>query len=133
MLEVDVSPVYLLDTNIFVAYLNEEEAVVSRVESERVFGCSIVLGELFFGAFKSSQAEKNGLAVEAIADSFAILTCDEETARFYGGIKQELRQKGRPIPENDIWIAAIACQYEIVLVTRDAHFREIEDLKVEIW
>lgn len=61
------------------------------------------------------------------------MTCDTGTAREYGLIKDQLRKKGRPIPENDIWIAAVARQKDFVLATRDAHFFEIENLEVENW
>ncbi len=50
-----------------------------------------------------------------------------------GKIKNYLRQKGLPIPENDIWIAATARQYNLTLVSRDAHFGNIENLHVESW
>lgn len=62
-----------------------------------------------------------------------VLGCDAETARRYGEVKNGLRQKGRPIPENDIWIAAIALQYDLTLVARDVHFGEVDGLKVEAW
>ena len=62
-----------------------------------------------------------------------ILHCDAKTAKYYGLIKQKLRQKGQPIPENDIWIAAIAQQYDLTLVSRDKHFSKIEGLQIEIW
>ncbi len=52
---------------------------------------------------------------------------------WYGEIKDRLRKKGRPIPENDIWIAAIAFQHDLILISRDEHFREVEDLKLEEW
>ena len=55
------------------------------------------------------------------------------TARRYGTIKNELRRKGRPIPENDIWIAATAIEHALVLVTRDDHFRETDGLEIEAW
>jgi tRNA(fMet)-specific endonuclease VapC len=41
--------------------------------------------------------------------------------------------KGRPIPENDLWIAAIALEHDLIVATRDAHFGEIDNLKVEMW
>ena len=44
-----------------------------------------------------------------------------------------MRQKGRPIRNNDIWIAAIAMQYDLILVTRDSHFDEVESLQTERW
>jgi len=128
-----MAQVYLLDTNIVASYLNEEAAVVARVEAEQVCLCSIVIGELFFGAFNSAKAKENVPAVEDMARSLLVLACDAETARFYGEIKRELRSKGRPIPENDVWIAAIARQYDVVLATRDAHFQEIENLRLETW
>ena len=56
------------------------------------------------------------------------LPCDFDTARLYGRIKAELRRKGKPIPENDIWIAAAAIQYGLTLVTRDRHFDFIDGL-----
>lgn len=62
-----------------------------------------------------------------------ILDINAETAKFYSDIKYKLRKKGRPIPENDIWISAIAQQYGLTLVTRDEHFKEVEGLEYETW
>jgi len=67
------------------------------------------------------------------AESCSVLICDTETSRQYGEIKNLLRAKGRPIPENDIWIAAIAKQHELTLVSRDEHFKEIEDFLTLTW
>ena len=55
------------------------------------------------------------------------------TARQYGIIKNQLRTRGKPIPENDIWIAAMAKQYQLTLVTRDNHFQHIHGLVIEQW
>lgn len=62
-----------------------------------------------------------------------VLPCDEGTAYQYGVIRNALRTQGRPIPENDLWIAALAGQHDLVLATRDAHFEFIEGLAVERW
>jgi tRNA(fMet)-specific endonuclease VapC len=51
----------------------------------------------------------------------------------YGNIKAALRKKGKPIPENNIWIAAIALHNKLVIVTRDKHFKEIENLNIKKW
>jgi len=48
-------------------------------------------------------------------------------------LKASLRRKGKPIPENDIWIAAIAYQHDLTLITRDKHFSEIDELKIIAW
>ena len=58
---------------------------------------------------------------------------DNETALIYGKIKADLRRKGTPIPENDIWIAASAIQHRLKLSTRDKHFLEIAGLKTLAW
>jgi len=61
------------------------------------------------------------------------LVCDARTAQAYGQIKNSLRAKGRPIPENDIWIAALGKQHSLTLITRDAHMGEVEGLAIEGW
>lgn len=94
---------------------------------------SLVLGELFYGAQKSSRVEANIAQINEFAESCSVVTCDSETALLYGDIKNNLRIKGRPIPENDIWIAAIAKQYAMTLVSRDDHFKEIDDLLTLTW
>jgi tRNA(fMet)-specific endonuclease VapC len=98
-----------------------------------VFTPAIVLGELYYGAYKSSRVEENISRINEFASHSAILLCDAVTARWYGEIKDGLRKKGHPIPENDIWITAIALQYDLILVTRDDHFQDIAGLEVERW
>ena len=125
---------FLLDTNIAVALLAGDDAVrASLNQSGLIFLSSIVLGELFYGARKSARAASNLAKVEELAAKFVVLTCDVSTARHYGEIRDLLRAKGRPIPENDIWIAAHAQQYELTLVTRDAHFSAVEGITIEVW
>jgi tRNA(fMet)-specific endonuclease VapC len=124
----------LLDTNIVIALFAQDSAVVEHLdEAEEVFIPSIVLGELYFGARKSRRVKENSARIDEFAVSNVVLGCDTETARYYGEIKNALREKGRPIPENDVWIAAIALQYDLTLISRDAHFGEIDHLKVESW
>lgn len=124
---------YLLDTNIVIALFADESDVVGKIRKmEKIFIPSIVIGELYYGVEKSSRAKENCERIKEFSSDNAVLNCDKETAGFYGKIKNGLRKKGRPIPENDIWIAAIAFQYNLTLITRDEHFKEIEDLKMII-
>lgn len=123
----------LLDTNIVAALLNQEEKLLDRVAEITAYIPSIVLGELHYGARKSARSADNIRRIETLLDGFDVLVCDEGTAVHYGEIKLELRLKGRPIPENDIWIAAIAQQHGLILVTRDRHFAEVDRLKTEVW
>lgn len=103
---------YLLDSNIIIALFAGEQVVLNAAnEAEEVFVPSIVVGELYYGAQKSNKRQMNVARVDSFAEANVILDCDQETARWYGQIKQQLQAKGRPLPENDIWIAAIAFQY----------------------
>jgi tRNA(fMet)-specific endonuclease VapC len=110
---------HLLDTNIVIALFASDPDVMDFLnDAEEVFIPSIVIGELYYGAHKSSRAKENVARIDDFAASNVILSCDAETARWYGEAKDKLRQRGRPIPENDLWIAAIALQYDGSLVVR---------------
>lgn len=125
---------FLLDTNIVIALFAEDTSVQKGLAgAQQVFLPTIVLGELYYGAFKSSQIDENIARVDELAAASAVLGPNTATAKEYGAIKNTLRNKSRPIPENDIWIAAIAKQYGLTLVTRDEHFKEVEGIAIETW
>jgi tRNA(fMet)-specific endonuclease VapC len=125
---------YLLDTNVAIAILNDKiDLERYRGGGHDVFLSTTVLGELCFGAENSSRVGENFTKIRRLVNLCPVLVCDEETARHYGIIKKLLQQRGNPIPENDIWIAASARQHELTLVTRDVHFGPVEDLIVERW
>lgn len=102
-------------------------------QAPEVFVPAIVFGELFFGAAKSSRPHENSARLEEFAVGRIILPCDLQVAREYGRLKQDLRAKGKPIPENDIWIAALATSPDLVLATRDRHFRDVDGLIIAVW
>lgn len=125
---------YLLDTNIIIGLFAEEESIIAQVkQSDEIFIPSIALGELHYGAQKSKRTQENLERIEKFVTNVAVLDCDADTAYQYGDIKNRLRIKGRPLPENDIWIAALALQYGLTLVTRDSHFQHIENLQTVEW
>jgi tRNA(fMet)-specific endonuclease VapC len=125
---------YLLDTNIVIPLFAKDPQVTERVRtSQKIFIPIIVIGELYYGARKSSRCQENIAKIDEFVRDNMILNCDVGTARQYSEIKEQLRKKGRPIPENDLWIAAIALQHQLSLVTRDPHFQQIQELNVEIW
>lgn len=125
---------FLIDTNIVIALFGNERAVLQHLTPEvEVFTSAIVLGEVYYGAYKSSRIQENISRINQFASRAAVLECDRVTAQLYGQIKDALRRKGRPIPENDIWIAAIAMQHDLTLVTRDSHFEEMDGLSVTRW
>ncbi len=124
----------LLDTNILIALLAEEPAVVRGVqEAEAVYVPASALGELYYGARKSARAAENVQRVSALAAASAVLACDAATAAAYGELKAELRAKGTPIPENDLWIAALAKQHSLTVASRDEHFDVVPGLVRVAW
>jgi len=125
---------YLLDTNIVIGLFAGEAAIQSKVAlASEIFVSAIVLGELQFGARKSARVNENLERINTFALATKVLACNANTASLYGQIKQLLSLQGRPIPENDLWIAATARQHELTLVSRDRHFAEIESLVTVIW
>ena len=125
---------YLLDTNIIIGMFAEDRAIKEKVQNtEKLFLASPVVGELYYGARKSSRSMENLMRVNRLTQRFPLYSCNLETAKWFGIIKNQLQRKGRLIPDNDIWIAAIAMQRGLILVTRDAHFDEVESLHTEYW
>lgn len=129
---------YALDTNIVIALMNNDTDVARHLTSASTFVIpSVVIGELYFGAHKSTRVAQNSTRLERflVGDGArdAIRDIDIDTARLYGQIRDDLRAIGRPIPENDIWIAAIARQHGPTLVTRDQHFAHVAGLALAAW
>ena len=124
---------YLLDTNIIIAFYEGESKVVEKITGSEIYLLYVVIGELRFGAEKSRRRSANQKQIDALIDQVTILPGSAATAKYYGIIKSQLKKKGRPIPENDIWIAAIVKEYDLILVTRDDHFSHIEGIKQEAW
>jgi len=125
---------YLLDTNIVVALFGGQFSVKEETsKAEEIFLSSVAVGELYYGVFSSRRVAENQSRLEHFVDAVTILACDEVTALHFGQIKNGLRLLGRPIPDNDLWIAALSQQYGLTLVTRDKHFRAIENLAVASW
>ena len=125
---------YLLDTNIVIAKFANDKTVDQQIsKADEIFIPVIVLGELYFGARKSQKINENIQRIDEFAKRNIILDCDLETSKIYGVIKNDLKNKGKPIPENDIWISAIALQYNLMLSTRDNHFNVVDGLQIINW
>lgn len=125
---------FILDTNIIIALFAKDPTIHDCIaKAAEVFVPSIAIGELYFGAYNSQKNQENICRIDEFVLNNTILACNTDTARRYGELKNRLKEKGRPIPENDIWIAAIAKQYGLILVTKDEHFDAVEDLIVEVW
>ena len=125
---------YLLDTSVIIELFATDQAVRQQVGiAEGVFVPAVAIGELYYGAYKSARTQENVAQIERFAALNVILPCDAETARWYGMVKDQLRKKGHPLPENDIWIAALALQHNLTIATRDLHFGAVESAQVAFW
>ena len=123
-----------LDTNIVVDYLRNKEDIVHRVEQiERIYLPVVVCGELIFGASISGNPTKHLEKIEAFIQRCTVLNQNMAVAEVYAQIRKRLKEKGTPIPENDLWIAATALSHGLKLVTQDQHFRNVDLIDLEIW
>jgi tRNA(fMet)-specific endonuclease VapC len=119
----------LLDTNIIIKLLNGNPETVDLFHSlEQIFISSITVGELIYGAMKSTRKKENIELFNSFLHEYPILGVDAKTAHVYGEIKLQLVHAGINIPENDLWIASVALQHQLSLVTLDKHFSKINGL-----
>ena len=125
---------FLLDTNIIIAWLKGEKGIADKIDNATEVNIPIiVVGELYYGASSSIHVQRNTKEIQKITSRYTVLTIDEATTVAYGTIKSSLKKLDKPIPENDIWITAIAQRYELVLVSRDKHFKAVDGLAVKSW
>jgi tRNA(fMet)-specific endonuclease VapC len=124
----------LLDSSVVISHLRGKLDIAERVPGpEPIFLSLTALGELYKGVLKSGNPAKNRLELDLFLKTVAVLHPDTATALHYAQIATGLDKKGIPIPENDIWIAAIALECSIPLATRDAHFERIDGLMILKW
>ena len=100
---------------------------------EKVYVPIPVLGEIYLGAENSSRKAHHLKQIDALLNLSEVLHTTNETAKVYGRIKFQLKKKGKPIPENDIWIAALAIENQLLMITRDHHFKHLPALKTQEW
>lgn len=124
----------LLDTSVVIAHLRGRLDVLALTSSdETLYVPLVVFGELCKGAQKSARAGRNRELVDAFLRVAALLLPDRATAEIYAQVAADLEGKGVTIPENDIWIAAVALECDMPLATRDAHFQRVRGLTVIEW
>ena len=119
------------DTNIFIDLMKGDADVATKLESfNEVYLSPVILVELYFGAYRSSNVEKHLSKITVAIGKTKLLIIDAVTAEIFGTIKLALFAKGKPIPENDIWIAATSLQHQLPIYTRDEHFEEIDGIRL---
>ncbi len=124
----------ILDTNALSAFVDGEAGVgdVLRRESRAAIPV-IVLGEFRYGIIGSRHRAAYEAWLDAHLRHFDVLPVTEETAAVYAELRAALREAGRPIPANDAWIAALALEHGLPVLTRDTHFDGVPGLRRTNW
>jgi predicted nucleic acid-binding protein len=121
----------LLDTNRLSDALAENDEVLTKLElAEAVHVPVIALGEIRSGFHGGSRAAKNEMRLQWFLsqEGVSVLSVDSAVSHRYAEIHRTLRAQGKPIPTNNLWIAAIALENDLALYTRDDHFRAVPGL-----
>lgn len=123
----------VLDTNTYTRFLVGDKSVLQELSKAYIVWFSvIVLGEVYAG-FKGGKKEvENREILEKFLNktSVELVGVSKETAEIFGELKYQLKKKGKPLPINDIWLAAQAIETGSVLITYDKHFLQIPGLRL---
>ena len=123
----------LIDTNIYSYALRGDDGVVEVLRKAEQIGFSVIsIGELLSGFKGGGREQENREELENFLDSprVVVYSVNEDTSEFYAEILNNLREIGRPVPTNDIWIAAVTFQNGLKLFTKDIHFKAIAGLSL---
>ena len=129
---------YLLDINVCIKFLNGRSLAIKQTINDKnpddIVLCSIVKAELFYGALKSAQPDKNIERLNRFVSQFESFPFDNDAAEAYGRIRSDLEKLGTPIGPNDLLIASIALANGVILVTNNIkEFGRIQSLTLEDW
>jgi tRNA(fMet)-specific endonuclease VapC len=124
----------ILDTNALSAYLDKISDAVGIVSEARELAIPVIVaGEFAFGIARSRYREVYERSLQRMLDRCIVLDIGIETARHYSAIRMELKRAGTSIPANDVWIAALARQYAMPVMSRDRHFDFVGGLRRQTW
>jgi predicted nucleic acid-binding protein len=124
----------ILDTNAVSALADGSAALEEAAEGTEVLSLPvIVIGEFRYGALRSRHRRRYEAWLDRLIDACRVLRVDEGTAAEYASLREELGRRGRPIPSNDAWIAALARQHGLPVLSRDVHFDEAPGVRRVSW
>jgi len=124
----------ILDTNALSDIFKKNDTIKVHLENaNHLYVPVIVLGEYRFGIKATTKAKELAILLSEFINTVQILVIGTKTASHYADIRWELKQNGTPIPENDIWIAALGREYNIPILSRDSHFDYIEGITRLTW
>jgi tRNA(fMet)-specific endonuclease VapC len=124
----------ILDTNALSAFVDGDPAVGQLLRREPQAAIPVVvLGEFRYGIATSRHRADYEAWLDAHLRDFDILHVTEDTAIVYAALRAALKRAGQPIPANDAWIAALALQHRLPILSRDGHFDVVRGLRRRDW
>ena len=124
----------ILDTNALSAFADGVPPVVRQIaRADELYIPVIVLGEYRFGIATSRRQREYETWLARGRAFWNVLPVVEETATHYASIRQQLKRAGAPLPANDVWIAALARQHDLPVLSRDTHFDAVPGVTRLSW
>ena len=124
----------ILDTNALSAVADEDPEIETALREAEFLALPVIaLGEYRYGIIQSRYREEYEAWLNGLVAECRLIEITEPTTKFYAGVQNELRDAGKPIPTNDIWIAALCRQYKLPLLSRDHHFDFVRGLRRLEW
>jgi len=124
----------ILDTNALSAFVAGDPAVAEALRHEVLVAIPvIVLGEFRYGIAQSRHRGAYESWLSGHLSHFEVLPVTDDTTVAYARLRVVLRRSGRPIPANDAWIAALALQHRLPILTRDRHFDSVPGVERRSW
>ena len=124
----------IVDTNALSAFADGSSLAIAALEAASEASVPvIVLGEFRYGITHSRRCREYEAWLDQYLPAFRVLEVTAETAIEYALLRSELRGLGKPIPSNDVWIAALCRQHDLPLLSRDAHFDHVKKLSRQTW
>jgi len=124
----------ILDTNALSAAAEEHRGIAAILTSAQQIAVPvIVVGEYRYGVAQSRHVARYRRWLDGLLSDCTVLDVTEPTTHYYSAIDVELRRAGKPIPTNDLWIAALCRQYRLPLLSQDRHFDAVSGIQRIAW
>ena len=124
----------IIDTNALSAAAEEHPGVMEILGDVRQLVLPVVvIGEYRYGIAQSRHRARYRRWLDGLINDCTVLDINEQSTPYYAAISIELRQAGKPIPTNDLWIAALCRQHSLPLLSRDRHFDVVSGVRRFDW